>query len=72
MNGKPLMLTAGTAVHVLSTEEYDEGEEGVSATLYAEGLLVEARVAEPSEFYILIPIDKLLTAWAAQTAKNAN
>src|SRR5688572_33219998 len=57
----------GTGViHVLTTEGFEEGEDGAVIVLTPMGLSIRGRITEPSLYNVFVPIDTLLEAWVKQ------
>ena len=59
-------------VHVMSTEDFDLGEDGATIFLTPTGLSIEGRITTPSLFHVFIPIDRLLEAWHQQNEEIAH
>jgi hypothetical protein len=59
-------------IHVLTTDGFDEGEDGAVVMLTPSGLSVQGRITEPSLYNVFIPLDVLLEAWHKQNQEIAH
>lgn len=67
----PLKRGSGV-IHVLTTDGFDEGEDGATVHLTPSGLSIQGRITEPSLYNVFVPIDVLLEAWHRQNEEIAH
>ena len=59
-------------IHVMTTDGFDEGEDGAVVILTPNGLSIQGRITEPSLYNVFVPIDVLLEAWHRQNEEIAH
>jgi hypothetical protein len=59
-------------IHVLTTDGFEDGEDGAVVYLTPTGLSVQGRITEPSLYNVFVPLDVLLEAWHRQNQEIAH
>jgi hypothetical protein len=49
---------------VINTDDFDDGVEGMAATLFPDRLRIDVRCFIPGELYFDVPLDLLARMWA--------
>lgn len=57
---------------VTNTDDYDDGVEGMAATLFPDRLRIDARYFIPGEYIFDVPLDLLAHAWASANKEVAH
>jgi hypothetical protein len=57
---------------VTSTDDFDDGVEGMAATLFPDRLRVDVRCFIPGEFIFDVPLDRLARMWAEHNRETAH
>lgn len=57
---------------VTCTDDFDDGVEGMAATLFPDRLRVEVRCFVPGEIYFDVPLDLLARAWTEANKEIAH